>query len=110
MSDIMLQKTIALGINVETWKRYASLQLRSRQHWKLWTSLPELRKTCRVFSSQQVPPELRLQTKNYWFRRYSQCSHETNYNKDNAKASNPLALDFANGAIWSDPVWWDKAE
>ncbi|MDY0174791.1 MAG: SusD/RagB family nutrient-binding outer membrane lipoprotein, partial [Bacteroidales bacterium] len=62
------------------------------------------------FSAPNKFPGASPTDENYWFRRYSQCSHETNYNKDNAKASNPLALDFANGAIWSDPVWWDKAE
>lgn len=109
MSDIMLQKTIALGINVETWNdmrrfNYGAGNIGNFGQVYLNYVRPA------EFSAPNKFPGASPTDENYWFRRYSQCSHETNYNKDNAKASNPLALDFANGAIWSDPVWWDKAE
>ncbi|MDD4500734.1 MAG: SusD/RagB family nutrient-binding outer membrane lipoprotein [Bacteroidales bacterium] len=109
MSDIMLQKTIAMGVNVETWNdmrrfNYGAGNIGSfGQVYKNYVRPAEFTATNKI-------PGTDPSQENYWFRRYSQCSHETNYNKTQVEASNPLALTFATGPIWSDPVWWDKAE
>ena len=42
----------------------------------------------------------------YWFRRFSQSTHESNYNLTQLKASNKQAM---TDPIWSCPVWWDCA-
>ncbi len=53
------------------------------------------------------------------FRRWRQCSHETNYNKDNLQAIGyeVPGANMENGtlwnlddAVWSVNVWWDTAE
>ncbi len=109
MADIMLQKTIAMGVNVETWNdmrrfNYGAGNIGSfGQVYKNYVRPAEFTATNKI-------PGTDPSQENYWFRRYSQCSHETNYNKTQVEASNPLAMTFANGPIWSDPVWWDKAE
>ena len=43
----------------------------------------------------------------YWFRRFSQSTHESNYNNEQLMKSNSLAM---KDAIWSNPVWWDIEE
>lgn len=42
-----------------------------------------------------------------YFRRYMHCSHESNYNLEQLKASNPKAR---ADDIWSVPVWWDTPD
>ncbi|HNR28615.1 MAG TPA: SusD/RagB family nutrient-binding outer membrane lipoprotein, partial [Bacteroidales bacterium] len=109
MADIMLQKTIAMGINMETWNDMRRFNYGAGNIANFGQVYLNYVRPAEFKATNKIPGTSPTQ-ENYWFRRYSQCSHETNYNKDNTAASNPLALTFENGAIWSDPVWWDKAE
>lgn len=109
MADIMLQKTIAMGINMETWNDMRRFNYGAGNIGNFGQVYLNYVRPAEFKATNKIPGTSPTQ-ENYWFRRYSQCSHETNYNKDNTAASNPLALTFENGAIWSDPVWWDKAE
>jgi hypothetical protein len=109
MADIMLQKTIAMGINVETWNDMRRFNYGAGNIGSFGQVYTNYVRPAEFTATNKIPGTSPTQ-ENYWFRRYSQCSHETNYNKDNVEASHPLALTFADGPIWSEPVWWDKAE
>jgi len=109
MSDIMLQKAIAMGINVETWNDMRRFNYGAGNIGNFGQVYTDYKRPAEFTATNKIPGTSPTQ-ENYWFRRYSQCAHETNYNRDNVEASNPLALTFANGPIWSEPVWWDKAE
>ena len=109
MADIMLQKVIAMGIHVETWNDMRRFNYGAGNIGNFGQVYVNYVRPAEFVATNKIPGTSPTQ-ENYWFRRYSQCSHETNYNKDNVELSNPLALTYANGPIWSDPVWWDKAE
>lgn len=109
MSDIMQQKVIAMGVNVETWNDMRRFNYGAGNIGGFGQVYVNYVRPYEFTATNKLPGTSPDQD-NYWFRRYSQCSHETNYNKANVEASNPLGLEYANGAIWSDPVWWDKAE
>lgn len=77
-----------------------------------------------VFLNWHIPAEYYVNTSaqksiplGKQFRRWRQCSHETNYNKDNLQAigSEVPGANMDNGtlwnlddAVWSINVWWDS--
>lgn len=95
--EIMRQKLISMGINTEIWN-----DMRRLDYSKIYvdykrpndfTSIGKM-----IGMSEDIPT--------YWFRRFSQSTHESNYNLTQLKASNKQAM---TDPIWSCPVWWDCA-
>lgn len=116
LGHIMTQKRIALGFSVEIWndmRRYdydpnIFFNFHAPYYWEHSATFQE-----KVTVAAKGP------------RRWSQCSHELNYNRTNLSAigvqvpgsenyggdpavewNNPSTT--AGKAIWSVPVWWDS--
>ena len=103
MADIMRQKLIALGLNAENWVdarrfNYSAGNIKDFGVVYIDYKRPkEFTATNKIVGAN--PGEL-----TYWFRRFSQSTHESNYNLTQLMASNKLAM---KDPIWSCPVWWD---
>ncbi len=104
MSDIMLQKYIAMGCSIENWndmRRFNFSAVGSfgvvypgYQRGPLFTGQAQLTGTS--------PTDPR-----YWIRRWAlPPTYEINYNSIHTLALNPHATD---PNIWSMPIWWDCA-
>lgn len=106
MSDIMLQKWLAMGCSIENWNDMRRLNFsagniggfgvvyQGYQRGPLFTGTAQLTGTS--------PTDVR-----YWIRRWAlPPTYEINYNSVNTLALNPHAVD---PNIWSMPVWWDCA-
>jgi hypothetical protein len=104
MAELMKQKVISLGPNVEVWNDMRRFNYSAGNIGNFGVVFVDFKRpyeftaTNKMVGSSPTDPT-------YWFRRYSQSSHESNYNSTQLLASNPLAM---KDAIWSDPVWWDK--
>jgi hypothetical protein len=106
MSDIMLQKYLAMGCSIENWNDMRRFNFSAGniggfgivypgyQRGPLFTGTAQLTGT--------TPTDVR-----YWMRRWAlPPTYEINYNSVNTLALNPHATD---PNIWSMPVWWDCA-
>lgn len=104
MADIMLQKIIALGINTQNWNDMRRFNYSAGNIGNFGVVYIDYKRpfefTATNIMTGSSPADL-----NYWFRRFSHSTHESNYNNDQLMISNPLAM---QDPIWSDPVWWDK--
>lgn len=97
INEIMRQKLIAMGINLENWN-----DMRRLDYDKAYTDYKrpqDFAATSKMVGTSSSDPT-------YWFRRFSQSTHESNYNLTQLKASNKKAM---TDPIWSCPVWWDCA-
>lgn len=97
MDEIMRQKLIAMGINLENWN-----DMRRLDYSKTYVDYKrphDFSATGKMTGTTESDPT-------YWFRRLSQSTHESNYNLTQLKASNKQAM---TDPIWSCPVWWDCA-
>lgn len=105
MADVMRQKIIAMGFNSENWvdaRRFNYSAGNIGNFGVVYTDYKrpmEFAATNKIVGTDPTDPT-------YWFRRFSQSSHESNYNLTQLKASNKLAM---TDPIWSCPVWWDCA-
>ncbi len=101
---IMTQKFIAMLYTQENWN---DMRRMDYQNYQGWSKPYEL--------SVNGVAQGRLGDKQEW-RRIMQCSHELNYNSTNLEevfqrlGYNGISPSDSNGAVWSIPVWWDKAE
>lgn len=104
MSDIMLQKYIAMGVSIENWNDMRRFNFSAGnifgvvypgyQRGPLFTGQAQL--------TGGSPTDPR-----YWIRRFAlPPSYEIQYNFINTTTLNPHATD---PNIWSMPVWWDCA-
>lgn len=95
MGEIMRQKLIAMGINLENWN-----DMRRLDYSKTYVDYKrpfDFAATGKMVGTSESDLT-------YWFRRLSQSTHESNYNLTQLKASNKQAM---TDPIWSCPVWWD---
>lgn len=97
MGEIMRQKLIAMGINLENWN-----DMRRLDYSKVYVDY----KRPHDFSATGKMVGTSESDATYWFRRLSQSTHESNYNLTQLKASNKQAM---TDPIWSCPIWWDCA-
>ena len=106
MSDIMLQKYIAMGCSIENWNDMRRFNFSAGNVGGFGVVYPGYQRGPLFTGSAQLtgtaPTDVR-----YWIRRYAlPPTYEINYNSINTLALNPHATD---PNIWSMPVWWDCA-
>lgn len=106
MSDIMLQKYIAMGCSIENWNDMRRFNFSAGNVGSYGVVYPGYQRgplyagTAQYTGSAPTDPR-------YWQRRWAlPTTLELNYNLANALAVNPHATD---PNIWSMPVWWDCA-
>ena len=105
IADIIKQKIIAMGPNLQIWNDMRRLDY-SAGDKQLGVAYFDYKRPYDFTATQKItggsPSEV-----NYWFRRFSHSTHESNYNNTNLMASHPRAM---QDDIWCQPVWWDIAE
>ena len=106
MADIIQQKIIAMGFNFQNWNDMRRFNYSAGNISNFGVVYRDYKRPYEFTATNIItgtsPTDL-----TYWFRRFSQSTHESNYNNEQLLKSNPLAM---KDAIWSDPVWWDKEE
>ncbi len=106
MSDIMLQKYIAMGCSIENWNDMRRFDFSAGDIGSFGVVYPGYQRGPLFTGQAQLtggsPSDVR-----YWIRRWAlPPTYEINYNSVNTLALNPHAID---PNIWSMPVWWDCA-
>lgn len=106
MSDIMLQKYIAMGCSIENWNDMRRFNFSAGNVGNFGVVYPGYQRGALFTGNAQLtggsPTDPR-----YWMRRWMlPPTYEINYNSINTLALNPHA---SEPNIWSMPVWWDCA-
>jgi len=105
MADIMRQKMIAMGFDLENWNDMRRFNYSAGNIGSFGVVYVDYKRPKEFVATSKItgtsPTDL-----TYWFRRLSQSAHESNYNLTQLKASNKHAM---TNPIWSIPVWWDCA-
>jgi hypothetical protein len=106
MSDIMLQKYIAMGCSIENWNDMRRFNFSAGNVGGFGVVYPGYQRgplfTGQAQLTGAAPTDVR-----YWMRRWAlPPTYEINYNSINTLSLNPHAIDVN---IWSMPVWWDCA-
>ncbi|MFZ2286667.1 MAG: SusD/RagB family nutrient-binding outer membrane lipoprotein [Bacteroidales bacterium] len=104
MADIIKQKIIALGFNMQNWNDMRRFNYSAGNIGSFGVVYRDYMRPYE-FTANNIMVGTTPTDPTYWFRRFSQSTHESNYNNAQLMLSNPLAM---KDAIWSDPVWWDK--
>jgi hypothetical protein len=106
MSDIMLQKYVAMGCSIENWNDMRRFDFSAGDVGGFGVIYPGFDRgplfagTDLYIGGSKTDPR-------YWPRRWQlPATLELNYNSQNALAINPHAAD---PSVWSMPVWWDCA-
>jgi len=106
MSDIMLQKYVAMGCSIENWNDMRRFDFSAGDVGSFGVVYPGYNRgplftgTAQLTGGSPTDPR-------YWIRRWAlPPTYEINYNSVNTLALNPHAAD---PNIWSMPVWWDCA-
>ena len=106
MKDIMLQKYIAMGFNIENWNDMRRFNFSAGNVgnygviYEGYDRGPLFAGQAKLVGGSKTDPQ-------YWIRRWRlPATTELNYNATNAKAANKHATE---DDIWSIPVWWDCA-
>lgn len=106
MSDIMLQKYIAMGCSIENWNDMRRFDFSAADVSSFGDVYPGYQRGP-LFSGQAQLPGTSPTDPRYWMRRWAlPPTYEINYNSINTLALNPHAADLD---IWSMPIWWDCA-
>ena len=106
MSDIMLQKYIAMGCSIENWNDMRRFDFSAGDIGGFGVVYPGYQRGP-LFTGQAQLTGGSPTDPRYWMRRWAlPPTYEINYNSVNTLALNPHAGD---PNIWSMPVWWDSA-
>ncbi len=106
MSDIMLQKYIAMGCSIENWNDMRRFDFSAGDIGGFGVVYPGYDRGP-LFTGQAQLTGGSPTDPRYWIRRWAlPPTYEINYNSVNTLALNPHAGD---PNIWSMPVWWDCA-
>lgn len=104
MSDIMLQKYVAMGCSLENWNDMRRFDFSAGDVGSYGVVYPGYQRGP-LFSGGSVYTGSGPTDPRYWQRRWAlPTSLEINYNLTSVLAMNPHATDVN---IWSMPVWWD---
>ncbi|MEO8112167.1 MAG: SusD/RagB family nutrient-binding outer membrane lipoprotein [Ginsengibacter sp.] len=104
MSDIMLQKYIAMGCSIENWNDMRRFDFSAGDVGTFGVIYPGYQRGP-LFTGQAQLTGTSPTDPRYWMRRwYLPPTYEINYNSVNTLALNPHAAD---PNIWSMPIWWD---
>lgn len=106
MSDIMLQKYIAMGCSIENWNDMRRFNFSAGNVGSFGDVYPGYQRSP-LFTGQSQLTGGSPTDPRYWIRRWALPPvYEIQYNSVNTLALNPHATD---PNIWSMPVWWDCA-
>jgi hypothetical protein len=106
MSDIMLQKYIAMGCSLENWNDMRRFNFSAGNVAGFGVVYPGYQRGP-LFTGQAQLTGATATDPRYWIRRYAlPPTYEINYNSVNTLALNRHATDVN---IWSMPIWWDCA-
>ena len=106
MSDIMLQKYIAMGCSIENWNDMRRFNFSAGNVGGFGVVYPGYQRGP-LFTGQAQLTGSSPTDPRYWMRRWSlPPTYEINYNSVNTLSLNHHAAD---PNIWSMPVWWDCA-
>ena len=106
MSDIMLQKYVAMGVSLENWNDMRRFDYSAGDIGDFGVVYPGFDRSVMFTGTDKLKGTSKTDPK-YWPRRWSYPSQlETSYNEDNMLKINAHAEDTD---IWSYPVWWDCA-
>lgn len=106
MSDIMLQKYVAMGCSAENWNDMRRFNFSAGNVGGFGVVYPGYDRGP-LFAGQAQLTGSTPSDVNYWQRRWRlPATLELSYNTTNAVAMNAHALD---ADIWGYPVWWDCA-
>lgn len=103
MADIIQQKIIAMGLNMQNWNDMRRFNYSAGNIGSFGVVYRDYKRPFE-FTATNIMTGTSPSDPAYWFRRFSQSPHESNYNNAQLMLSNPLAM---QDAIWSNPVWWD---
>jgi hypothetical protein len=104
MSDIMLQKYIAMGCTIENWNDMRRFNFSAGNVGNFGVVYPGYDRGP-LFAGQSLYTGGTKTDPRYWQRRWKlPTTLELNYNLNNALAINAHAAD---PNVWSIPVWWD---
>lgn len=108
LSDIMMQKVIAMGVNYQNYndmRRYNYFRGNIGSYGVIYTEFNEpvyRTTTTATFDSS-------LDSDSHYPRRWMHSSHETNYNSTEVQKSVEVyGKQPLDPSIWGVPVWWDK--
>ena len=106
MSDIMLQKYIAMGCSIENWNDMRRFDFSAGDIGSFGVVYPGYQRGP-LFTGQAQLTGGSPTDPRYWMRRWMlPPTFEINYNSIHTLALNPHAAD---PNIWSMPIWWDCA-
>lgn len=106
MSDIMLQKYLAMGCSIENWNDMRRFNFSAGNIGSFGVVYPSYDRSPLFAGQSQITGSTKTDP-TYWVRRWRlPYLLELQYNMTNAQAANTHALDLN---IWSIPVWWDCA-
>ncbi|MGH2643061.1 MAG: SusD/RagB family nutrient-binding outer membrane lipoprotein, partial [Chitinophagaceae bacterium] len=106
MSDIMLQKYVAMGCSLENWNDMRRFDFSAGDIGSFGIVYPGYGRGP-LFAGAGIYTATSQTDPRYWQRRWKLPTNlELNYNLTNVLALNPHATD---PTIWSMPVWWDCA-
>lgn len=106
MSDIMLQKYIAMGCSIENWNDMRRFNFSAGNIGAFGVVYPGYQRGPLFTGQAQLTGGTPVDPR-YWIRRWAlPPTYELNYNSLHTLALNPHAAD---PNIWSMPVWWDCA-
>ncbi len=106
MSDIMLQKYLAMGCSIENWNDMRRFDFSAGDVGSFGVVYPGYKRGP-LFSGDAQLTGTSPTDPRYWMRRWMlPPRYEIDYNSINTFALNPHAAD---PDIWSMPIWWDCA-
>jgi hypothetical protein len=103
MAEIMRQKMIAMGLDMEIWNDMRRFNYSAGNVGDFGTVYIDYKRPQEFSATNKITGSSSVDL-TYWYRRFSQSSHESNYNLTQLLASNKFAM---QDPIWSCPVWWD---